>query len=456
MTAKAIVIIGNGVAGTTLAREVRKRSDAKITVISEEYPYFYSRPALMYLYMGMLSISDVKPYEDWFWAKNRIDLIHRRAQQIDIENHDVELDNGASVHYDTLVIATGSRWNKFGWPGQELKGVVGMTHLSDIQELEELSADAKEAVIVGGGLIGVEMAEMLLSRGMHVTFLVRKDRYWAAILTKQEAALVGRHLQEHGVKLLFSTELHEILSDDAGRVRAVRTNKDEEIPCTLVALTAGVHPVIDLVRDSPVETQKGILVDNSFATNIPGIYAIGDCAQFRNPLPQRKKIEQLWYTAKMHGATLAHILTGETKTYQPGIFFNSAKFFDIEYQTYGVAPSETPDDEESFYWEAPSGNRSLRINFDKQERYVKSFTLLGLRTRHAVAEYWIAGHTPINDVIADIGAFDFDAEFSPRYQQMIVDAFCAAYPEERVALRTRKGLFTPFLRNLFNPAMHKE
>ena len=444
-----VVIIGNGVAGITLARELRKRSDTQITIISEETPHFYSRPALMYLYMGMLSFTDVKPYEDWFWEKNRLRLVHDRAVGIDVEHKRVRLSREEDAAYDTLVVATGSRWNTYGWPGEELEGVVGMTHLSDIAELERLSEGAREAVIVGGGLIGVEMAEMLRSRDIGVTFLVRRSRYWGGMLPAEEAAVVGDEIRRHGVELRLSTELDALLADGAGRVRAVKTKDGEEIPCTIAAMTAGVHPVIDLVEEGPIETAKGILVDNHFATNVDNVYAIGDCAQFRTPLPERKPVEQLWYTAKMHGATLARTLAGTPTEYRPGLFFNSAKFFEIEYQTYGVMPAVTPDEQESFYWEDRDEGTTFRVNFDTRTEAVRSFTLLGLRGRHAVAEQWIDRGTSIRDVMADIGALDFDPEFSRGHLHAMIGKFNRDFPGKAVALRTPKGLFTPVLRSLF-------
>ncbi len=121
-----IVIIGNGVAGITAARHIRKRSDHKITVISGEGKHFFSRPALMYLYMGHMTMKNVKPYEDWFWAKNRIELLYDWVDRIEQDKHQLLLRKGEIVKYDKLIIATGSTPNKFGWPGQDLINVSGM------------------------------------------------------------------------------------------------------------------------------------------------------------------------------------------------------------------------------------------------------------------------------------------------------------------------------------------
>ena len=174
---KHLVIIGNGISGITAARHVRKRSNYRITVISDETEHFFSRTALMYVYMGHMKYENIKPYEDWFWKKNKIELIRDLAQKVETSSKKLHLKSGAVVRYDILIIATGSKSNKFGWPGQELQGVQGLYSYQDLELMEYNSKHTKHAVIVGGGLIGIEMAEMLLSRGIKVTMLVRENEF---------------------------------------------------------------------------------------------------------------------------------------------------------------------------------------------------------------------------------------------------------------------------------------
>ena len=173
-----VVIIGNGIAGITAARHIRKLSDKRITVISAETEYFYSRTALMYVYMGHMKFEHTKPYEDWFWVKNRIELLNAYVQNIDTQKKQLKLVNDNQISYDKLILAVGSKPNKFGWPGQDLKAVQGLYSSQDLEAMEKYSPTTKRAVIVGGGLIGIEMAEMFLSRKIGVTFLVREDQFW--------------------------------------------------------------------------------------------------------------------------------------------------------------------------------------------------------------------------------------------------------------------------------------
>src|SRR5688500_17744857 len=171
---KHIVIIGNGIAGVTAARHIRKRSDHRITIISSETTHFFSRTALMYIYMGHMKYEHTKPYEDWFWEKNRISLVEGSVKFIDSELKVVSMENGRMLKYNKLLIASGSAYNKFGWPGEDLQGVCGLYSLQDLQAIEVATQNISDAVIVGGGLIGIELAEMLSSRKIKVHFLVRE------------------------------------------------------------------------------------------------------------------------------------------------------------------------------------------------------------------------------------------------------------------------------------------
>ena len=188
-----IVIIGNGISGVTAARHIRKLSDKKITIISSETDHFFSRTALMYIYMGHMKYEHTKPYEDYFWKKNRLDLKRGFVQSVNPKLKELVFADGDKMSYDKLIIAVGSKSNKFGWPGQDLKGVQGLYSKQDLDNLEVYAPNNKQckrAVIVGGGLIGIELAEMLTTRNIPVTFLVREDSFWNGVLPEGESEML--------------------------------------------------------------------------------------------------------------------------------------------------------------------------------------------------------------------------------------------------------------------------
>jgi len=415
-----IVIIGNGISGITTARWIRKLSDHQITVISEETDYFFSRTALMYIYMGHMRFQDTQPYENWFWEKNRINLLRDRVKSIDIPNKTLNMRDTSDVKYDKLVLALGSEPNKFGWPGQDLDGVQGMYSAQDLEGMEKYSEGLKHAVIVGGGLIGIEMAEMFHSRHIPVTFLVREESYWNMVLASGESAMVNRVINKNGIDLRLSTELKEILADENGKCRAAVTNKGDEIPCQFVGLTAGVHPNIAFIKETEIETQKGIVVDEHLETSVKDIYAVGDCAQLRNPPPGRRPIEAVWYVGRMMGETAAYNICGKPVDYQPGIWFNSAKFFDIEYQVYGTVLANPPAEHKSLYWEHPDGEKSIRIVWDDMSGLVIGFQTMGIRYRDEVCRQWIRDKAHIENVLMNLGLANFDPEFYDQYEADVV------------------------------------
>ena len=309
-----IIIIGNGIAGTNTARYIRKQSDHEVVMISEETLQPFSRTALMYIYMGHLKLKNTWMYEDWFWGKNRIRRVQARVEKVFPETKTLLLGNGERMTYDKLVIATGSKSNKFGWPGQDLPGVQGQYHLQDLETMEQHSAGLKHAVIVGGGLIGIEMAEMFHSRHIPVTFLVRESSFWNIVLPPEESDMINRHIREHGIDLRLSAELKAIHGSEG--VESVETGDGTIIPCGFVGLTVGVSPNIDFLKDSGIETQRGVLVDEFLRTAVPDVFAIGDCAQLRSPAPGRRPIEAVWYTGRMMGQTVALSICSELTPYQ--------------------------------------------------------------------------------------------------------------------------------------------
>jgi NADPH-dependent 2,4-dienoyl-CoA reductase/sulfur reductase-like enzyme len=427
-TIKNIVIIGNGVSGITAARHIRKLSEHKITVVSYETDYFFSRTALMYVYMGHMTFKDTQPYEASFWKKNRIDLVNARVEKIDPFKKILHTNKGEDIEYDDLILATGSKSNKFGWPGENLKGVQGLYSYQDLLELEENThvwnagpseRKVSRAVIVGGGLIGVELAEMLITRNIQVTFLVRENRFWGGVLPEEEGRLISRHLLEHGVDLRLTEELDSILDNGSGRVQAIRTKKGETIECQLVGLTVGVSANIQFLKDSGIEQNRGILVDDNLRTNFENIYAIGDCAELRNPREGRRPMEQVWYTGRMMGETVAQTISGKPTPYRPGHWFNSAKFFDIEYQTYGIVKGTLADGEDHFYWEHSDGKKCMHFVYRKSDQLFLGINVFGIRMRHEVFDRWLNEKRSVDFVIEHLTEANFDPEFYTRYEKEI-------------------------------------
>jgi NADPH-dependent 2,4-dienoyl-CoA reductase/sulfur reductase-like enzyme len=422
-----IVIIGNGISGVTAARHIRKLSDKKITIISSETAHFFSRTALMYIYMGHMKYEHTKPYEDYFWKKNRIELKQGYVKNILATQKELLFSNGEKIKYDKLIIAVGSKPNKFGWPGQDLKGVHGMYSKQDLDAIEETAPNktlCKRVVIVGGGLIGIELAEMLSSRNIPVTFLVREESFWGSVLPVGESEMLNRHIKNHHIDLRLGTNLKEILSDENGKVRGVVIEETgEELACDMVGLTAGVSPNIDFLKESGIDLGRGVKVNRFLETNIDDIYAIGDCAEQHQPIGNRRPIEAVWYTGRMMGETVAQTICGNPLEYKPGHWFNSAKFFDIEYQTYGWVFAKKKDSEEHFHWKHEDDTKCITVAFEKDSSLFTGINTFGLRMRHEVFDQWLTEKRSVHFVMENLSKANFDPEFYKKFEPQIAEAF---------------------------------
>lgn len=418
-----VAIIGNGITGVSAAIRIRQlKPDWKITMISGESDFHFSRPSLMYIYMGHMRYREAKPYENSFWERNDIGLLRDWVLEIDSGAKRLLMHSSDLIYYDKLLIATGSKSNKLGWPGQDLKGVQGLYDLMDLRELHENSEGVKSAVIVGGGLIGIELGEMLHSRGIHVTFLVREDSYWDNVLPAEESALINGLIEQEGMELKLGPELKEIFGDRSGRVRGVETSTGELIDCGIVGLTAGVSPNIDLVRDHEIPTGRGVLVDSGFRTGVEDIYSAGDCAEIVTLGDGRNLIQQVWYTGKMQGKAAGESISGLDTTYEPGVWYNSAKFVNLEYQIYGTVNNAQGTleikDEQNLYWEHPNKKHALRLVHDGSK--ILGINTMGLRYRHRVCEFWIKEKRSVGYVLDNLKEANFDPEFFRRYESEIV------------------------------------
>jgi NAD(P)H-nitrite reductase large subunit len=424
-----VAIIGNGIAGVTAARHIRKHSKYKITLISAEAEYFFSRTALMYVYMGHMKWEHIQPYENTFWKKNKIDLKFGYVKHVNVKEKSLEFADASSINYDKLIIACGSKPNRFDWPGQDLEGVGGMYSKQDLESIEKYAKNkelCKRTVIVGGGLIGIELAEMMRSRDIPVTMLVREKSFWNSVLPHGESQMLNEHILSHHIDLRLGTNLKSINADEHGKVKSVTIKETgEEIECSFVGLTAGVSPNIAFLKDSGIKLGKGVLVNRHLETNVEDVYAIGDCAEQQYPNENRPSVESVWYTGRMMGEVVAQTICGRKTEYNPGHWFNSAKFIDIEYQTYGWVHSEKrkPEYEAQFHWRHPEKWICVTLAFHKKTNAFLGINTFGIRMRHEVFDRWLTEKKDVDYVVSHLKEANFDPEFFSRYEHDIHSAF---------------------------------
>ena len=375
----------------------------------------------MYVYMGHMRYEDTKPYEDRYWEKNKIHLVQDRITEIAFTQKKLLANSGKAYAYDQLIIATGSSPNTLNIEGENLEGVTGFYHLQDLEYMIASSMPNKKVVVIGGGLIGIELAEMFHSRKIEVTHLVREDRYAASVLSEAESAIIDQHIIDHNIDLRFKTEIQKINDTGEGKVKSVTTLQGEEIECDLVCVAIGVTPNVRWIKEGELDINRGIMVDEYLQTNIPDVFAIGDCAELKHPGSGRKSIEPIWYTGRMMGETVAHTICQQKTKYDPGIWFYSAKFFNIEYQCYGDVSPEHAKDYETLIWQDRLRGKSFRMLYT--DSGVTGFSVLGICLRQNVCEKWIRMHCPVEKVLEELELAIFDPEFSVTCEDQIREVY---------------------------------
>lgn len=410
------IIIGNGVAGVEAALTLRERCGpalARITIISKETDYFFSRTALMYAYMDMMERQDLEPYERQMWQKQHIELVRDEVVDLDAQAHQLTLKSGQQLTYTKLLLALGAspRLPPFKGLDHVKSGLVHFVSMQDLEACEQLTHSTQEAVVVGGGLIGIELVECLLHHKVKVSFLIREAHYWPAALNKEEGQMVAQHMRDHGVDVRLAEELDQIEVDQAGRVSAIVTNQQQRIPCQMLGICVGVVAStawLTKAKSSP-ELGRGIKADLSFKTSLPDVYTAGDCAQLEPGDGAPPIIETIWYSAKRHGRLAALSMLGDHVRYKPPLFFNSSKFFEIEYTTVGQVVN-LPPTASSHYQVLPGKNKSTRIVTDQDQRVI-GFNMLGSRWNNRVLERWILERRDLRFVQQHLHEAQFDVEF---------------------------------------------
>ena len=222
------VIIGNGVAGTEAALALRRReADARITVISAEHDHFFSRPALMYVFCGQLDLAATEPYDRGLYERLRLERVRKRVSSLETASRRLCFEDGSHLDYDRLLLGVGSKPRPAPWPGADGPGVHYFVTLDDLKGLDEAARSGMRAVVIGGGLIGVEVAEILKQRGLSVSFVIRENWYFPLALDEAESNMVAGHLRRHGCDVRLGADVEEIQRDPPGAVRGVATTSGE-------------------------------------------------------------------------------------------------------------------------------------------------------------------------------------------------------------------------------------
>ena len=279
-----LVMIGNGMAGVRTLEELLKLAPDlyDITVFGAEPHPNYNRILLSPVLAGEQTFEEIVLNDLNWYAENDIKLLlGRKVVKIDRKKRLVIADDGSEAEYDRLLIATGSNPFILPIPGKDLEGVIGYRDIADTQMMMDTAKTHKHAVVIGGGLLGLEAANGLKLRGMDVTVVHIGDWLLERQLDRTAGELLQQSLEDRGLKFLLPKHTAELLDNGEGRVCAVKFKDGEVIPADLVVMAAGIRPNSDLAESAGIACNRGILVNDTMQTYDPRVYAIGECASHR-------------------------------------------------------------------------------------------------------------------------------------------------------------------------------
>jgi len=279
-----LVVVGNGMAGMKTVEELLKINPGlyDITVFGDEPYTNYNRIMLSPVLANEQTIDDIILNTREWYQENNISLYTgSKVNKIDRKKRVVYTENGSFANYDRLLIATGSKPFMLPIPGADLENVIGYRDIKDTQQMIDVAKKYKKAVVIGGGLLGLEAANGLKIQGMDVTVVHREKWLLERQLDQTAGTMLLKSLSNKGIDFLLEKNTQELLSDN-GRVCAIKFDDDSIVEADLVVMAVGIRPNIELAKSSGLHCDRGIVVNDTLQTFDPSIYAVGECVQHRN------------------------------------------------------------------------------------------------------------------------------------------------------------------------------
>lgn len=317
------VIIGNSAAGLSAVRALRVQDPgARITVLSEENCRAYSPVLTTHLVSGEVAEEALYLVPEGFYAGQGVEFLADKAVAIDVDRRQVQLASGQMVGYDRLLLATGARPKRPAVPGIDLDGVFVLRTLADARRIKGwIESGASNAVVVGGGPVGIKAAEAFRRRGLRVTLVVASGQVLSRVTDSQGAALVHAHLRSLGISVYLGAELVAI--QGRGKVESVNIGSGQTIPADLVLIAKGVEPNAGLAREAGLHVGRGIVVDPLLRTSNPLVYAAGDVAEAPDALSGRYTVNALWGNAVEQGKIAGRNMAGANCPYGGSMVMNA-------------------------------------------------------------------------------------------------------------------------------------
>jgi len=335
---ESYVIIGDGIAGSSAAETLREEApDADITVITDEGEALYNRILIKEFAKGKMPEAPISIHDGSWYEERDIELeLNTHVTHVDTDGHEIETHAGRVIEYDKLLVATGGTPTQLPVENSDAEGVHHFWTFQDARSIEEHASEAETGLVVGAGLLGIDLAAICGAQDVDAKYLMRGDCWWRYALSEEGAEIIHDGLREKGVEPVFQSGVDRFTVDDDGHVTGAVDPNGEEFDGEFVGVAIGLNFNTEFLRGTGLELDDGIVVDEYMQTNVEDVYAAGDLTKFYDVLLGEQAQNGSWGSAKEQGQIAAKNMVADAEEAEfEWVSSYSITHFDFPFLSFG-------------------------------------------------------------------------------------------------------------------------
>jgi len=379
------VILGGGMVAGYAAKQLVELGlkSGELTILSADAALPYERPPLSKSFLaGKDTEETIRINAENFYREHQIQVsLNCQVSSVDPARKKLALKSGGDRAFEKLVIATGAHPRTLDLPGGKLRNVHYLRSLDDSKSIRDSAKNVKHAVVIGGGFIGMEVAAVLAQKNIEVTMVLNDDRIWKKVFSPEMSAFFESYYKPRGVRFAKNAKIAEIRGTDA--VSSVVLAEGQNIPCELVVAGLGVVPATEMLGNSGLDLQDGIVVNEYLKTRHDNIYAAGDVASYQDIIFRKRRRVEHWDNAVSQGQYCARALMGDPAPFKHVPYFFS-DVFDLSYEYWGDASGA-----DQVIHRGDLASKSFSVWWLRQKRIVAVFTMNRPDEEREAAPQWI-------------------------------------------------------------------
>ncbi len=385
MSESRFVILGGGMVAGYAAKQLVELGlkPGELAIISADTAVPYERPPLSKGFLAGKDTEDaIRINSENFYREHRVEIkLGCEASSVDTSRKRLLLKTGGEVGFEKLIIATGARPRTLNVPGAGLGNVHYLRSLDDSKSVRRSAENVKQAAVIGGGFIGMEVAAVLAQKGIEVTMVLNEDRIWKRFFSAQMSAFFESYYADRGVRLVKSATVKQLRGN--GIVSSVALADGQSVPCQMVVAGIGVTPLTEVLATSGLEVQDGVMVNEYLRTRHADIYAAGDVASYQDVIFRKRRRVEHWDNAVSQGQYCARALMGDQTPFRHVPYFFS-DVFDLSYEYWGDASGA-----DELIHRGDLASKSFSVWWLQQQRVVAVFTMNRPDEEREAAPKWI-------------------------------------------------------------------